>query len=219
LATSAAIAVTAAAPPGSSSSVTAPATATTGAAFQATVTNGNNTASDWAGLFAVGGGNADALQWQYLNGTQAQPGAGIANATLQFTAPTTAGNYEIRLYAKGYVRLATSGTIAVSSTSGSGSASLTATPSSVRAGNAIQVSVSNSPGNSTDWVGLFAVGGADSQSLEWKYLNGQQSQPAAGLTSATLNFTAPATPGNYEVRLYAKGYVRLGTTNTIAVNP
>jgi subtilisin family serine protease len=216
LATSATIAVTS----GSSSSatVTAPSSVNPGASFQAVVSNGPGNTTDWAGLFAVGAADSQALQWKYLNGTQTQPATGISNATLQFTAPSATGNYEIRLYAKGFVRLATSGNIAVGSSS-SGSAQLTASPSTVKPGNTIQVGVSNSPGNATDWVGLFVVGSADSAALQWQYLNGSQSQPATGMTSATLYFTAPGQTGNYEVRLYGKGFVRLATSGTITVVP
>lgn len=202
----------------SSASVTAPSSVTAGATFQAVVSNGPGNTTDWAGLFAVGAGDGSAIQWQYLNGTQTQPSTGISNATLQFTAPMTAGNYEIRLYGKGFVRLATSGTIAVGSSS-SGSTTLTASPTTAHVGNAIQVVVSNGPGNATDWVGLFVVGSSDGSAVQWQYLNGTQTQPASGMTSATLTFTAPSTTGNYEARMYGKGFVRLATSATIAVVP
>jgi hypothetical protein len=53
-----------------------------------------------------------------------------------------------------------------------------------------------------DWVGLFAVGAASGrEQLDWQYLNGTKSPPAAGLASATLTF--PFQAGNYEFRLYA----------------
>ena len=44
------------------------------------------------------------------------------------------------------------------------------------------------------------------------------SPPATGLTSATVQFTAPTTPGTYHIRWFANGtYTRLATSNTVTV--
>jgi hypothetical protein len=67
-------------------------------------------------------------------------------------------------------------------------------------------------------VGLFAVGAPDSQFLQWQYPNGLAVMPASGIASAAISFTAPSAPGKYELRLYARGYVRLATT-TVTVTP
>jgi len=73
---------------------------------------------------------------------------------------------------------------------------------------AISVQVAgNTSCTTTDWVGLFAVGSASSAGtrLAWQYLNGSTTPPGVCLSSATLFFTSPATPGNYEVRFFPSG--------------
>src|SRR6185436_18392199 len=69
----------------------------------------------------------------------------------------------------------------------------------------LTVGIADGPGNATDWAGLFVVGAADPEALQWSYLNGLTTLPATGFSNATVQFTVPATPGNYEIRLYAKG--------------
>jgi len=73
---------------------------------------------------------------------------------------------------------------------------------------AISVQVSgNTSCTTTDWVGVFAVGSASSAGtrLSWQYLNGSTTPPGVCLTAASLSFTSPATPGNYEVRFFPSG--------------
>ncbi len=62
----------------------------------------------------------------------------------------------------------------------------------VAEGAALMVEVANGPGNTTDWVGLAAAGTADNSYIAWAYLNGTQTPPAAGTTSATVMMTVPA---------------------------
>ncbi len=70
-------------------------------------------------------------------------------------------------------------------------------------GTTLTVSVSGGPANALDWVGLFVVGAPDSHaSLAWSYLNGLQTAPTVGATSASLAFQAPSTAGLYEFRFY-----------------
>ena len=101
-----------------------------------------------------------------------------------------------------------------------GPPTVTAGPATVAPGGTITATVINGPGNVQDWVGLFAVTGADTPSISWKYLNGTSNIPAQALTEATLVFTAPTTPGTYHVRFFANGgYTRLATSGSIAVLP
>src|SRR5207253_8798751 len=78
---------------------------------------------------------------------------------------------------------------------------LTMNTTTVTAGGAISFTLADGPANPTDWVGLFAVGATDRVFVDWMYLNGMKVAPATGLSSANLQFTAPSTPGTYEVRL------------------
>src|SRR3989442_1223381 len=94
-------------------------------------------------------------------------------------------------------------------------------PITVAAGASVTVTVPNGPGNPTDFLGLNATGAPDNGTyLAWFWLNGTKTAPAAGLTTATVTFTAPTTPGTYEVRFYANNTVqRLGTSPTVTVLP
>ena len=56
--------------------------------------------------------------------------------------------------------------------------------------------------------------------MDWFFLNGTKSAPAAGVTTATVPFTLPNMPGTYEVRFFANNtYQRLGTTPMVTVPP
>jgi YD repeat-containing protein len=72
------------------------------------------------------------------------------------------------------------------------------------------------PGSSTDWLVLAPAGSSEGTYLSWQYLNGSQTPPSPGLTSATLTVTMPATPGDYEFRFYASNsWTRLATSTTV----
>jgi len=67
---------------------------------------------------------------------------------------------------------------------------LSVTPTSAPPGATVTVTVANGPANATDWVGLFTTAAADTLMLDWKYLNGQKTAPATGVTTATVTFPA-----------------------------
>jgi hypothetical protein len=92
-------------------------------------------------------------------------------------------------------------------------------PSMVTPGATITFQVSNGPGNSLDWVGFYVVGAEDRGNyLQWQYLNASTIPPSAGIRNATLQFTAPQTPGTYNIRWFANGgYATLATSATITV--
>jgi YD repeat-containing protein len=73
----------------------------------------------------------------------------------------------------------------------------------VAAGSTVSLSITGGPGNTTDWIGLYAAGTSDYSYLNWCYLSGTQSLPATGLTSATFGFPLPSTPGDYDFRFFA----------------
>jgi hypothetical protein len=69
---------------------------------------------DWLGLYQVGASNTAYLAWTYTGGT-------TSGSTTFFSAPSSAGQYEIRyLLNNGYDSVAVSNTITVSTGSGSG---------------------------------------------------------------------------------------------------
>jgi chitinase len=95
---------------------------------------------------------------------------------------------------------------------------LSAGPATLFAGATITATVTNGPGNPRDWLALAPTAASNAANVGWFYLNGTRNPPAQGLTAATVVFTAPATPGRYEVRLFANdGYTRLATSGTIEV--
>ena len=99
-------------------------------------------------------------------------------------------------------------------------ATLTVSSTSVSAGAAVNAVVLNGPANPLDRVGLFAVG--SSTQLDWKYLNGTQTAPTVGLTSATLSFAMPTAGGQYNFRFFANGSTTVSATSptvTVAAPP
>ncbi len=93
-------------------------------------------------------------------------------------------------------------------------------PAGVAAGAAtnVEIAIANGPGNATDWVALYPVGAADNAYLSWSYLSGTATPPSSGLTSATLQSYVPATPGDYEWRLFANDtFTRLTTSSVVTV--
>jgi hypothetical protein len=170
---------------------------------------------DWVGLFPSDAADAGYLDWKYLTGTRTPPTTGVHSATLTFTMPAREGSYEFRLFAKGaFTRLATSARVTVQAPT----PALVVSASTVGPGQSVQVTVQNGPGNAKDWVGLHAVGAADTGYLSWQYLDGDRTVPPVGMTTATLTFEMPTTPGAYEFRLFENNtYVRRATSQTVHV--
>ena len=169
------------------------------------VADGPGNVGDWVALYATGASTY--LQWKYLNASQVAPAAGLVDAVVPFTMPMAPGTYLVRFYT-GSTLLSTSAPITVAGTT------ITVSTTSVTAGNAVTATVGNGPGNATDWIGLYAAGGG--ALLNWKYLNGAQTAPAAGMTGATVAFTMPMTPGSYKLR-FSTGTISLVTSPTITV--
>jgi uncharacterized protein YegP (UPF0339 family) len=184
------------------------------------VAGGPANTTDWVGLYLVGGSDNPALAWKYLNGSQSPPGMGSTSASLTFTMQSTPGRYEFRFFANnGYTRLATSTHVVTTSTASVSVDSIAVgSPVTVAPSANVTVGVAGGPANTTDWVALYPVGGGISSYVAWKYLNGTQTAPGTGSSSATLTFTMPSTPGNYEFRFLANnGYVTLAVSTRVAV--
>jgi hypothetical protein len=177
-----------------------------GGTVTATVANGPANKTDWVALYPEG--ESAYITWKYLNGLQTAPATGMASASVPFTMPMTPGNYVIKFWA-GPALLATSATITVGS-----NATVAVTPTTIGPLGTISATVGGGPGNATDWVAVYPTG--SSTYLDWKYLNGTTTAPAAGMTSATVTFALPETPGTYVVKFLAGGTV-LATSQTITV--
>jgi hypothetical protein len=192
-------------PPASPSLIVIPTTVGPGGTVTATIDNGPGDTTDWVALYAADGTRLD---WTYLNGTKTPPATGLSSAPVSFTLPMTPGTYTLRLHpSNGYTILA-SATVTV------GGITFTA-PTTATPGGTVTATLLNGPGNAGDWMGLYA---ADGSRLSWKYLNGTETAPAIGRTTAEVPFTLPTTAGTYTLRLYANySQILLATTAPITV--
>src|SRR5947207_8141224 len=94
--------------------VTAPTAVNPGGTFSVTIANGPGSVNDWVTLNAVGSGNSQYVSWKYLSGATTRPPVGLTSTTMTFTAPMTAGTYEVRFWANdNWISLATSAPITV----------------------------------------------------------------------------------------------------------
>ena len=85
-------------------------------------------------------------------------------------------------------------------------------------GATVTATIAGGPGNSLDWVGLFATGAPPAAYLRAAYLNNTLTPPNPGVAGGTLTFTLPLTPGTYKVRFFLNdSYTVLATSVTIAV--
>ena len=67
-----------------------------------------------------------------------------------------------------------------------------------------------------DWLGLYPAGANDRDYVAWQYVS-CGAEPVAPRPSGSCSFTAPASPGDYEVRLFADDSFRLLASATVAV--
>ncbi len=189
-----------------------------GALIQFTVSGGPGSRTDWVTLSLESAADRGYLDWNYLNGQKTAPATARSGATLQFTAPATPGTYNIRFFADNRLtRLTTSATIVVGTPPSTSGPAVTLTSSTVQRGAPIQLTVSGGPASRLDWVALSPASAPDNGYLDWRYLNGQKTAPAIGQGSATLQFTAPSTPGTYNLRFFADNRLNLLATSAIVV--
>ena len=179
------------------------------------------TTTDWIGLYSAGTSDGNFLGWMYVSCSQA-PAAARASGSCAFPIPgsVSPGTYELRLFAaNGFTRLA-SGTFTV--TASSSAVTLSATPTSVRAGGSVTAAWSGiAAPTTTDWIGLYSAGTSDGAYLDWMYVSCSQG-PAAARASGSCAFPIPGSvsPGTYELRLFAAdGFTRLTVGNAFSVTP
>jgi hypothetical protein len=213
---------TTAPPPPSTTLTVSPTTVAPGATVTATWSGIESpTSTDWLGLYAAGAADSAFLARMYVSCSQT-PGAPRASGSCGFPIPDTlaTGAYELRLFANdGFTRLATSNAFGVA-TGGGGGATLTVSPTTVAAGEAVTATWSGiaSP-TATDWIGLYAPGTADSEFLAWIYVSCSQ-VPGAARAAGSCSFPIPRSlaPGVYELHLLGNnGTVRLATSNGFTV--
>jgi VCBS repeat protein len=196
-----------------------PATVVRGASVSATWSEiPSPTSRDWIGLYAAGAGDTAVLAWVYVSCSQV-PSSPLSSGSCSFGIPQTVapGTYELRLYRNdGYTRLATSNGFTVTSSG----TSLSVNPSTVSAGGSVIAAWSGivSP-TASDWIGLYALGSADTAYLAWMYVS-CSTTPSGAWAEGACWFAIPntLTAGPYELRLFANdGYTRLATSNGLTV--
>ncbi len=158
--------------------------------------------TDWIGLYVVGGSSTNySLGWRYTEGA--------SSGCFTFPAPTQPGRYEFRYFLNNsYNEAAWSNVFTV--TAGQ-PYTLVASPQTAAPGGQLGVCWT-APAGSSDWVGLFAVGDANTNYWRgWRYTN--------GTTSGCATFTAPAQPGQYEFRyLLNNSFVSTVTSQVVTVS-
>jgi phospholipase C len=165
----------------------------------------HSSAKDWVGMYVVGQtpGQVASTWWKYTGGAK--------SGSFTLAAPNPATYVFYYLLNNGYTISATSNTVTVTSSGGGGggSTTLTLSPTTVVAGGAVSVDwTAPSGSSSTDWIGLYAKGAADTAYLWYQY--------TGGATSGTLHTTAQGASGTqFEFRYFLNnGYTKTATSNT-----
>jgi hypothetical protein len=177
----------------------------------------NASPTDWIALYAVGAPNTSYLAWIYVSCTKTA-GTARPSGSCPFIVPASVvpGNYELRLLANnGYVALAsTSLNLAVPS-------NLSVSPTSVARGGTVTATWSGiSNPSSTDWLGLYTPGAANTAYQAWIYVSCSQT-PGSARASGSCPFVVPGSllNGTYELRLLGNnGYTSLAISNQLSVN-
>jgi hypothetical protein len=121
--------------------------------------------------------------------------------------PATPGQYVLKFWGGGTL-LAASGTITVANPS------LTLTTTSAAPGEVVTPAVADGPGNRTDWIGIYVTGA--SSYLDWVYLNGSKTVPAAGMSNAAAPIAMPTLPGSYTLKFFT-GSTQLAVSQAVIV--
>ncbi len=97
---------------------------------------------------------------------------------------------------------------------------LSVSPTTITPGGAIRATWSGiAAPSTTDWIGLYAPGAANTQYIDWIYVSCSKN-PGSARASGSCSFVVPPTlsAGGYELRLLLNdGYTRLATSNPFTV--
>src|SRR5207253_1115172 len=129
--------------------------------------------------------------------------------------PAAAGTYNLRFFRNDTpTKLATSATITV--TAATPSVALSAT--TVVAGGTVTAAIANGRANASDWVTLNATAAVDGTYVDWKYLDGTHTKPAAAFPTRRSSDLMPAAAGTYNLRFFRNDtLIKLATSATITV--
>jgi hypothetical protein len=127
--------------------------------------------------------------------------------------PDAEGVYEFRLFLdNGYTQAGVSAPVTVATAEPEpAAASLTPSTTTATPGEAVTVTLANSPGGASDWLALAPVGSPSDSYIAYTYVG-------AGVTDRTWTVDMPLTPGAYEFRLFLNnGYTQAGVSPPVLV--
>jgi hypothetical protein len=157
---------------------------------------------DWVGIYPVGvvpGTGTASTRWLYVDGTQTGS-TGLTEGSVTFTDGLYAGDWVAYLLLNdGYTVLGSTPFRVVDQFS---TPFIRLDESVYAPGSTISVAFTNGPGNSRDWLGVYAAPKEtpDGTYLDWLYISGTQI-PGEGKTEGVVQFTAPAASGSYVMYL------------------
>lgn len=219
LATSAVVTVADVPPAIKINGTTNPATVLADETIQLEVSGGPPHVQNWVSLRKVGAPGETYQNWWWMNGTQVEPTTPILPAILNVSIPSP-GDYEFRYYTRdgaSWLRLATSATVTAPGPVIAVNGAVAPAAINVTGGSTVAVAVSGGTGHIYDTVALFGVGAANSQRIDWWYLNGSKTPPAGPIVTAAFNIPVPAVSGTFELRYFRNNNDHFSTSGSIAV--
>ena len=170
-------------------------------------------------MYQPGAANTAYIDWIYVSCSKT-PGSPQASGSCPFVVPASLapGTYALRLLANdGFSQLSASNNFTVTS---NGNPTLTASPTSIPPGGMLTAAWNGiaSP-SSTDWIGLYLPGTANTAYIDWIYVSCSKT-PGSSLPSGSCPFFVPASlaPVTHELRLLANdGFTSLVTSNPVTV--
>jgi hypothetical protein len=150
------------------------------------------TSTDWIGLYTPGSADTAYLSWIYDSSCTQTAGTARASGSCQYLIPADlpVGTYEFRLFANdGYTRLAVSNALTVVI----GVSTLSVAPNSIARGSSVTVAFNNANvPTSTDWIGLYTPGAADTAYLSWIYDSSCTQTAGTARASGSCQYLIPA---------------------------
>jgi hypothetical protein len=175
-----------------------------------------NTASTCAVTYTQAVAGSPTITAQYAGDANFAGKSDNASPSPTFVDPTATPTATNTATATATATITNTPTNTPTSTSTS-TAVLSASPGTVATGGAETVSWSGIPGpTGKDWIGLYAVGAADANYADYRYISCTYSPASSGKASGSCGFTMPTSAGSYEFRFFSNDTLtRLATSNQV----
>jgi hypothetical protein len=151
--------------------------------------NGPGNAKDWVGIYQKGQapGPVASSEWFYVNGSKTSGAAGIRSGVLPFTKNIANGEWYAAFFSNdSYNELAPRVEFFVGP-----KPVLAVTQAAHEVGEDVTLQFSGAPAGLNDWIGIYRQGrtpSTSSPSQSWRYLNGTNAAPGAGIAAGTIVF-------------------------------